>query len=169
MGGLMDGWIDAWMDACMDRWMGGWIDKWIDGCMGCGSVIILRPKMGVAPLKHDVISMPTQQCTNTKQIPIERYHPVVSIMLTYLDQITIFGENFCCRIVKIDIFFWSDLKYLLSNSTTFRNNCENKRSVRTKHISWLRKYKTDLGIQRADFEKPERPREELGDNTFVIE
>ena len=33
--------------------------------------------MGVAPHKHDVISMQTQQCTHTKHISIERYHPVV--------------------------------------------------------------------------------------------
>ena len=46
---------------------------------GCSSVILLRPKLGVAPHKHDVISMPTQQCTNTKHISIERCHPVVSI------------------------------------------------------------------------------------------
>ena len=29
-----------------------------------------------------------------------------------------------------------------------------------KHISYQRKYKTYLGIQRTDFEIPERPREE---------
>ena len=52
---------------------------------GCRSVILLRSKMRVAPHKHDVISMPTQQCTNTKHISKERYHPVVSIMLRYLD------------------------------------------------------------------------------------
>ena len=32
----------------------------------CRSVILLRPKMEVAPHKHDVISMPTQQCTITR-------------------------------------------------------------------------------------------------------
>ena len=72
---------------------------------GCSSVILLRPKMGVAPHKHDIISMPTQQCTNTKHISIERYNPVVSIMLRYLDQIKTFGENLCCRAVKIDKIF----------------------------------------------------------------
>ena len=39
---------------------------------GSGSVILLRPKMGLVPPKHDVISMPTQQYTNTKHIPMER-------------------------------------------------------------------------------------------------
>ena len=99
------------------------------GCTGCSSVILLRPKMGVAPHKHDVISMPTQQCTNTKHISLERYHPVVSIMLKYLDQINTFGANLCCRKVKIDNFFWTTYRTLLSNATTFRKDCERKRSV----------------------------------------
>ena len=126
---------------------------------GCGSVILLRPNMGVAPHKHDVISMPTQQCTNTKHISIERYHPVVSIMLRYLDQIKIFVDNLCCCAVKIDKKFGVIYRTLLSNATTFRNDCENKRSVRTKNISWLRLNENDIGIQRIDFEIPERPRE----------
>ena len=29
------------------------------GDLGSGSVILLRPKMGLVPPKHDVISMPT--------------------------------------------------------------------------------------------------------------
>ena len=82
---------------------------------GCGSVILLRPKMGVAPHKHDVISMPTQQCTNTKHISIERYHPVVSIMLRYLDLIKTFGESLCYRAVKIDKIFGVTYRTLLSN------------------------------------------------------
>ena len=49
------------------------------------SVILLRPKIGYAPQKYDVISMPRQHYTNTKHIPIESYHPVVSIMLRYMD------------------------------------------------------------------------------------
>ena len=44
-------------------------------------VILLRPKIGVEPPKHDVISMPTQQYTNTNYISLERFHLVVSIML----------------------------------------------------------------------------------------
>ena len=75
--------------------------------------------MGVAPHKHDVISMPTQQCTNTKHISIERYHPVVSIMLRYLDQIKTFGENLCCRKVKIDKIFWGDLPYFALKCDNF--------------------------------------------------
>ena len=48
---------------------------------GSGSVILLRPKkMGLVPPKHDLISMPTQQYANKKHIPMERYHPVVSII-----------------------------------------------------------------------------------------
>ena len=39
------------------------------------------------------------------------YHPVVSIMLRYLDQIKTFGENLCCRAVKINKFFGGDLPY----------------------------------------------------------
>ena len=37
---------------------------------GCSSVILLRSKMGVEPPKHDVISMPTQQYTNTNYISL---------------------------------------------------------------------------------------------------
>ena len=48
---------------------------------GCSSVILLSPKIGVEPPKHDVISMPTQQYTNTNYISLERSHLVVSIML----------------------------------------------------------------------------------------
>ena len=75
-----------------------------ESAMGCGSgsVILLRPKMGLVPPKHDVISMPTQQYTNTEHIPMERYHPVVSIMLSYMSLKNAFGENLCCREVKID-------------------------------------------------------------------
>ena len=67
--------------------------------------------MEVEPPKHDVISMPTQQYTNTNYISLERYHLVVSIMLIYLDQIKMFGENLCCRRLKIDKIFWGDLPY----------------------------------------------------------
>ena len=81
------------------------------GLCRCRSVILLHPKMGVALHKHDIISMPIQQCTNTKHISIERYHPVVSIMLRYLYQIKIFGENLGCRAVKIDKNFGGDLPY----------------------------------------------------------
>ena len=40
--------------------------------LGCSSVILLRPKMGVAPYKNDVRSMQTQQCTHTKLAHINR-------------------------------------------------------------------------------------------------
>ena len=75
---------------------------------GSGSVILLRPKMGLVPPKHDVISMPTQQYTNTKHIPMERYHPVVSIMLSFMNRKKAFGEKLCCREVKIDKIFGGD-------------------------------------------------------------
>ena len=78
---------------------------------GCSSMILLRPKMGVAPPKHDVISMPTQQYSNTKYISLERYHLVVSIMLRCMDQIKTFSENLSCREVKIDKIFGGDLPY----------------------------------------------------------
>ena len=103
--------------------------------LGCSSAIFLRPKMGVAPHKHDVRSMQTQQCTHTKHISIKRYHPVVSIMLRYLDQIKTFGENLCCCKVIIDNFCGVTYRSLLSNATTFRKDCERKRSVQMKHIS----------------------------------
>ena len=76
-------------------------------------MILLRPKMGAEPPKHDVISMPTQQytCTNTNYISLERYHLVVSIMLRYMDQIKTFNDNLSCREVKIDKKFWGDLQY----------------------------------------------------------
>ena len=78
---------------------------------GSGSVILLRPKLGLVPPKHDVISMPTQQYTNTKHIPMERYHPVVSIMLSYMNRKKAFGEKLCCREVKIDKILGGDLPY----------------------------------------------------------
>ena len=78
---------------------------------GSGSVILLRPKMGLVPPKHDVIRMPTQQYTNTKQIPMERYHPVVCIMLSYMNRKKALGEKLCCREVKIDKIFGNDLPY----------------------------------------------------------
>ena len=79
--------------------------------MGSGSVILLRPKIGLAPQKHDVISMPRQQYTNTMHIPIESYHPVFSIMLIHVDQKKPFGQNLCCREVKIDKIFGGDLPH----------------------------------------------------------
>ena len=78
---------------------------------GCNSVILLRPKIGVEPPKHDVISMPTQQYTNTNYISLERSHLVVSIMLRYVDRIKTFNDNLSCREVKIDKKFWGDLPY----------------------------------------------------------
>ena len=78
---------------------------------GSGSVILLRPKIGLAPKKHDVISMPRQQYTNTKHIPIESYHLVVSIMPRHMDPKKIFGQNLCCREVKIDKISGGDLPY----------------------------------------------------------
>ena len=77
----------------------------------CNSVILLRPKIGVEPPKHDVISMPTQQYTNTNYISLERSHLVVSIMLRYMDRIKTFDDNLSCREVKIDKKFWGDLPY----------------------------------------------------------
>ena len=83
----------------------------ISSLSGSGSVILLRPKIGLAPQKHDVISMPRQQYTNTKHIPIESYHPVVSIMPRHMDQKKIFGQNLCCREVKINKISGGDLPY----------------------------------------------------------
>ena len=73
--------------------------------MGSGSVTLLRPKIGYAHQKHDIMCMPRQQYTNTNHIPMESYHPVVSIMLRYMDQRKTFRENLCCSEVKIDNFF----------------------------------------------------------------
>ena len=50
---------------------------WGYSTLGCISVILLRQKMEVAPYKHDVISMPSQQFSNIKHISIEKYHPEV--------------------------------------------------------------------------------------------
>ena len=93
---------------------------------GCSSVILLRPKMGVAPHKQNVRSMQTQQCTHTKHISIERYHPVNSIMLRYLDQIKTFGENLCCRKVKIDKKFLGDLPYYALKCDNFPKGLRKK-------------------------------------------
>ena len=81
---------------------------------GCNSVILLRPKIGVEPPKHDVISMPTQQYTNTNYISLERSHLVVSIMLRYIDRIKTFNDNLSCREVKINKKFWGWLTVLCS-------------------------------------------------------
>ena len=116
---------------------------------GSGSVILSRSKMGFVPPKHDVISMPTQQYTNTEHIPMESYHPVVSIMLSYMNLKKAFGENLWCREVKIDNFFVVDLPYF--SATAFRNDSDSKRSVRMKHISLLRKHKSHLWIGHTDF------------------
>ena len=68
-------------------------------------MILLRPKMGVAPLKHDVIIIPTQQYTNTKYISLERYHLLVSIMLRYMDKSNnIFGGHLQYFALKCDKF-----------------------------------------------------------------
>ena len=94
----------------------------------------LRPKICLAPPKHDVISIPRQHYTNTKHIPIESCHPVVSIMPRYMDK-KLFCENLCCREVKIDKILGVTYRTFLSNATTFRNECDNKRDVRMKHIT----------------------------------
>ena len=67
--------------------------------------------MGVEPPKHDVISMPTRQNTNTNYISLERYHLVVYIKLRYMDQIKTFNDNLNCREVKIEKILGSDLPY----------------------------------------------------------
>ena len=91
----------------LDRWFAE--PEVIAVALGCSSVILLRPKIGVEPPKHDVISMPTQQYTNTNYISLERSHLVVSIMLRYMDRIKTFNDNLSCREVKIDKNFWGDL------------------------------------------------------------
>ena len=103
---------------------------------GSGSVILLHPKIGLAPQKHDVrISMPRQQYTNTKHISIESYHPVVSIMLRFMDPKKTFGE-FCVAAKRKSIKSCGVTYHtFLSTVTTFRNDCENKQSVGMKHIS----------------------------------
>ena len=126
---------------------------------GSGSVIVLRPKIGLAPQKHDVISMPRQQYTNTKHIPIESYHSVVSIMLRHMDQKKC-SVKICVAAKWKSTKSWGGgvtYRTFLSNATTLRNDCDNKRSVRMKHTSQPRKYKSHLGIDRIDFETPERP------------
>ena len=44
---------------------------------------------------------------------MERYHPVVSIMLSYMNLKKAFSENLSCREVKIDKNFWGDLPNLI--------------------------------------------------------
>ena len=102
-------------NACVagrtDRQTDGRTDYGQSDPYGCSSVILLRPKIGVEPPKHDVISMPTQQYTNTNYISLERSHLVVSIMLRYMDRIKTFNDNLSCCKVKIDKNFWGDLPY----------------------------------------------------------
>ena len=98
-------------------------------------MILLRPKIGVEPPKHDVIGMPTQQYTNTNYISLERSHLVVSIMLRYMDRIKTFNDNLSSREVKIDKIFWVTYRTLLSNATSFYKYSDNKRSAQMKRIS----------------------------------
>ena len=91
--------------------------------------------MGVEPPKHDVISMPTQQYTNTNNILLESYHLVVSIMLRYVDQIKTSSGNLSCREVKIDKIFGGDLPYFALKCVKFYKYSNNKQSVHMKHIS----------------------------------
>ena len=95
----------------MSQSQGHWQMLGVQDCYGCSSVILLRPKIGVEPPKHDVISMPTQQYTNTNYISLERSHLVVSIMLRYMDRIKTFNDNLSCHEEKIDKNFWGDLPY----------------------------------------------------------
>ena len=72
----------------------------IELCLkGSSSVILLRPKIGLAPQKHDIISMPRQQYTNTKYIPIE--HRKLSFCSFHYTEIygpkKPFGENLLPR------------------------------------------------------------------------
>ena len=69
-------------------------------------------------------------------------------MLRDIDQIKTFSQNLCCRKMKIDQTFGDGYCILLSNAKTFRNDFDNRQSVLMKHISYLRKYETDLGIRR---------------------
>ena len=104
-----------------------------------GNVILLRPKMGLVPSKHDVISMPIQQYTNTELIPMERYHPEVSIMLSYMNQKNIRWKFVLSQSGNRQNWGGGGgrgtYRTFLSNATTFRNDSDNKRSVRMKHIS----------------------------------
>ena len=61
-------WFTALQQKC------GWTDKVITTGSIC--VILLCPKVGVAPTKDDVISMLTKQYTHIKYIAFERYHPL---------------------------------------------------------------------------------------------
>ena len=75
--------------------------------------------MGVELPKHDVISMSTQQYTNTNYISLEMYHPVVSIMLRYMNQIKTFIDNLSCHELKIDTIFGGDLPHFALKCDTF--------------------------------------------------
>ena len=87
--------------------------------VGCSRVILLSPKIGVEPPKHDVISMPTQQYTNTNYISLEKFHLVVSIMLRHIDRIKIFNDNLSCGEVKIDKKILGDLPYFVVKCDKF--------------------------------------------------
>ena len=42
---------------------------------------------------------------------MEMYHPLVSIMQSYMNLKKAFGENLCCREVKIDKILGGDISY----------------------------------------------------------
>ena len=111
---------------------------WYIQCIGSGCVILAHLRIGLAPQKHDLISMPSQQNTNTKHIQIESYHPVVSIMLRYIWTKKKYLVKICVATEWKSTKSWGGgVTYhtFLSNATTFCNDCNNKRSVRIKHIS----------------------------------
>ena len=104
---------------------------------GCNSVILLRPKIGVEPPKHDVISMPTQQYTNTNYISLERSHLVVSIMLRYVDRIKNIQWQF--ELPRSEnrqkILGWLYSYFSSQMRTSFYKYSDNKRSAQMKRIS----------------------------------
>ena len=134
----------------------------ISNVLAPGRLILLRPKIGLAPKKHCVISMPRQQYTNTKHIPIKSYYHVVFIMLRYMDKKNHRWKFLMLRSENRQNHWEGGGTYriFLSNATTFGYDCGNKRSVRMKHIYKPRKSKCNLGIDHTDFETPENPHKE---------
>ena len=85
--------------------------------MGLAFVLMLRPFLHLSCLR----TFEFRTSLGTSILP--------SIMLRCMDQIKTFLNNLCCRQVKIDGTLGIIYRSLLSNAPTFRNDCDDKRSV----------------------------------------
>ena len=127
-------------------------------CIGSIYVILLRPTIGLAPTKHDVISMLAKQYTHIKYLSLQRSHLLVFIKPRYIDQIITFSQ-ICVAAEWKSTHFWGDLSYYALKRENlpkwFRQyaECPNEAYFPAKRI-WI-------WMRYSDFEIQERPHEKL--------